>query len=42
MGLPTRRKEIAGIVSNANGLWLSRIGRDLKDAMDDLFKGSAM
>jgi hypothetical protein len=31
--------EIAGIASNANGLWMSQIGRNLTDAVDGLLVG---
>jgi len=37
--LSTRKVEIAGIVSNANGLWMSQIGRNLTDAIDGTLKG---
>jgi len=37
--LSTRRVEIAGIASNANGLWMSPIGRNLTDSVDGLLKG---
>jgi putative transposase len=37
MDLATRRVEIAGIASSANGLWMSQIARNLTDAMDGLF-----
>jgi len=36
MGLSTRRVEIGGIASSANGLWMSQIARNLTDAMDGL------
>ena len=36
MGLSTRRVEIGGIASAANGLWMSQIARNLTDAMDGL------
>jgi hypothetical protein len=39
MELSTRRVEIAGIASNANGLWMSQIGRNLTDSVDGLLKG---
>ena len=37
--LSTRKVEIAGIASNANGLWMSQIGRNLTDAVNGLLKG---
>jgi len=37
--LSTRKVEIAGIASNANGLWMSQIGRNLTDSEDGLLKG---
>jgi transposase InsO family protein len=37
--LSTRKVEIAGIASNANGLWMSQIGRNLTDAINGLLKG---
>lgn len=37
--LSTRKVEIAGIATNANGLWMSQIGRNLTDAVDGLLKG---
>jgi hypothetical protein len=37
--LSTRKVEIAGIASIANGLWMSQIGRDLTDAVDGILKG---
>jgi transposase InsO family protein len=39
MELSTRKVEIAGIASNPSGLWMNRIGRNLRDAMDGLLKG---
>ena len=36
MDLSTRRVEIGGIASAANGLWMSQIARNLTDAMDGL------
>ena len=38
MELSTRRVEIGGIASGANGLWMSQIGRNLTDAVDGFFK----
>ena len=37
--LHTRRVEIAGISSVANGLWMSQIGRNVTDAVDGLLHG---
>jgi putative transposase len=37
--LPTRQVEIAGIASNANGLWMSQIGRNVTDAVDGILTG---
>jgi putative transposase len=37
MDLSTRRVEIGGIGSSANGLWMSQIVRNLTDVMDGLF-----
>jgi putative transposase len=37
--LATRRVEIAGIGSAANGLWMSQIGRNLTDAVDGILNG---
>ena len=37
--LSTRRVEIAGLASAANGLWMSQIGRNLTDAVDGILKG---
>src|SRR3954469_496084 len=34
MDLCTRKVEIAGIASDANGLWMSQIGRRVTDAVD--------
>ena len=39
MDLSTRRVEIAGISAIANGLWMSRLARNLTDAVDGLLKG---
>lgn len=36
--LSTRRVEVAGIASEANGLWMSQIARDLTDLIDGLFQ----
>src|SRR3954452_5843772 len=37
--LSTRKVEIAGIASVANGLWMEQIGRNLTDAADGILKG---
>ena len=37
--LATRRVEIAGIASTANGLWMSQIARNLTDAVDGILNG---
>jgi len=37
--LSTRRVEIGGISSFANGLWMSQIARNLTDSEDELFRG---
>lgn len=37
--LSTRKVEIAGIATNANGLWMIQIGRNLTDAVDGLLVG---
>jgi transposase InsO family protein len=37
--LATRRVEIAGIARTANGLWMSQIGRNLRDAIDGILNG---
>ena len=34
--LSTRRIEVAGIASGANGLWMSQIARNLSDAVEGL------
>src|SRR5207253_6774193 len=39
MELSTRRVEIGGIASSANGLWMSQIARNLTDVMEGLFVG---
>src|SRR5262245_66673747 len=39
MELSTRRVEIGGIASKANGLWMTQIGRNLTDDVDGFFKG---
>ncbi|MFZ1005310.1 MAG: integrase core domain-containing protein [Candidatus Sulfotelmatobacter sp.] len=37
--LSTRKVQIAGIASVADGLWMSQIGRNLTDAVDGILKG---
>jgi transposase InsO family protein len=37
--LSTRKVEIAGIASVANGLWMSQMGRSLTDAVDGILNG---
>ena len=37
--LSTRKVEIAGVASKADGLWMSQIGRNLTDSVDGLLKG---
>src|SRR6516162_2010778 len=39
MELNTRRVEIGGIASSADGLWMSQIARNLTDAVDGFFAG---
>ena len=39
--LSTRRVEVAGIASRANGLWMSQVGRHVTDAVDGVLKTSA-
>ena len=39
MELSTRRVEIGGIASKANGLWMTQIARNLTDDVDGFFKG---
>src|SRR5450759_4998876 len=36
--LSTRKVQIAGIATDANGLWMSQIGRNLTDAVDGIVK----
>src|SRR5215470_1426989 len=38
MELSTRRVEIGGIASRANGLWMTQIARNLTDSVDGFFK----
>ena len=37
--LATRKVEIAGIASVANGLWMSQVGRNMTDAVDGVLTG---
>ncbi|MFL6415626.1 MAG: IS3 family transposase [Bryobacteraceae bacterium] len=37
--LSTRKVEIAGIASRANGLWMSQVGRHITDAVDGFLNG---
>ena len=37
--LSTRKVEIAGIASRANGLWMSQVGRHVTDAVDGILRG---
>jgi putative transposase len=39
MELSTRRIEVAGIASAANGLWMSQIARNISDTVDGLVRG---
>ena len=39
MDLCTRKVELAGIASSANGLWMSQIGRNITDAVDGILNG---
>ena len=39
MELSTRRVEIGGIASKANGLWMAQIARNVTDEVDGFFKG---
>ena len=39
MELSTRRVEIGGIASQANGLWMAQIARNLTDSVDGFFQG---
>jgi hypothetical protein len=40
--LSTRRVEVAGIASNANGLWMNQIGRRVTDAVDGILQGNGI
>jgi putative transposase len=37
--LSTRKVEIGGMVSTANGFWMSQIGRNVTDALDGILTG---
>jgi hypothetical protein len=37
--LSTRKVEIAGIATTANGLWMSQIGRNLSSAGEGILQG---
>jgi hypothetical protein len=39
MELSTRKVEIAGIAASANKLWMSKIGRNLTDAVEGILRG---
>ena len=39
MDLKTRRVEVGGIASSANGLWMNQIARNLTDAVDGFLAG---
>jgi hypothetical protein len=39
--LSTRRVEIAGIASLANGLWMSQIARNISDTVNGIVRGNA-
>jgi putative transposase len=39
LDLSTRQVEIAGMASNANGLWMGQIGRKVTDAVDGILNG---
>src|SRR6516165_10109639 len=39
MELSTRRVEIGGVASKANGLWMAQIARNLTDEVDGFFRG---
>lgn len=39
--LSTRKVEIAGIASSANGLWMSQIGRNVTDGMNGILPGKS-
>jgi hypothetical protein len=37
--LSTRRVEVGGIASQADGLWMAQIARNLTDGVDGFFQG---
>src|SRR5215469_7071494 len=39
MDLSTRRVHIAGLASQANGLWMAQVGRNLTDDVDGFLRG---
>src|SRR3954463_3323327 len=39
LDLSTRRVEIVGLASTANGLWMSQVGRKVTDAVDGILLG---
>jgi putative transposase len=39
MELSTRKVEIAGVATSADGMWMSQIGRNLSDAVDGTLHG---
>ena len=39
MELSTRRVEIGGVASKANGLWMAQVARNVTDEVDGFFKG---
>ena len=39
--LSTRKVEVAGIASRANGLWMSQVGRHVTDAVDGILSGKS-
>src|SRR5215471_6916021 len=39
MELSTRRIQIRGVASKANGLWMAQIARNLTDEVDSFFRG---
>jgi hypothetical protein len=39
LDVSTRRVEIAGVASTANGFWMSQVGRDVTGAADGILNG---
>ena len=39
LDLSTRKVEIGGMASTANGFWMSQIGRNVTDALDGILTG---